>query len=105
MTCLSSHIWRWQKWCCSHLGPQALTQAPAAACARAPPLGASTGNPQSFLVQPMQNATKYGNSTEDHVMHLLQVSAPCRPVQAPARPRSQACTGLLTGHIQQGLTR
>uniref|UniRef100_A0A2K5QL35 Ia antigen-associated invariant chain n=1 Tax=Cebus imitator TaxID=2715852 RepID=A0A2K5QL35_CEBIM len=32
----------------------------------------------SFLPQPMQNATKYGNMTEDHVMHLLLNADPLK---------------------------
>lgn len=31
-----------------------------------------------LLEGPMQNATKYGNSTEDHVMHLLQRADPLK---------------------------
>ena len=45
----------------------------------APPPGASAGNSSflpSFLPQPMKNATKYGNMTQDHVMHLLLVREP-----------------------------
>lgn len=51
--------------------------------------------PFSFLPQPLQNATKYGNMTQDHVMHVLLVSAwpwPCLPTQVPLTLRSRACT-------------
>lgn len=37
-------------------------------------MGQCWETPYSFLPQPMQNATKYGNMTQDHVMRLLLVS-------------------------------
>lgn len=51
----------------------------------APPPGASAGDSSpSFLPQPM-NATKYGNMTQDHVMHLLLVSG-ARPGNPTSHP-------------------
>lgn len=76
-------------------GSGALGSYPGPSCclhARASPLwGPVLVTPAPLLSQPMQNATKYGNSTLDHVMHQLLVSG-TRPGALPAH------TGPWQGH-------
>lgn len=59
--------------------------------------------PFSFLPQPVQNATKYGNMTQDHVMHMLLVSG-TQPVTLPTHPGFPRRESLLEGLHHSGLT-
>lgn len=52
----------------------------------------------------MKNATKYGNMTQDHVMHLLLVSG-ARPGSPHLPPHPHRPLARLTADVQRGLRR